>query len=263
MDFDWTTFVFEIINFLVLLAILERFVFRPLRRGITARRAAQAQREQATAQALEEATQQRAAYEQRFREIDRLRQEAMREAAEQAAAERARVLAQAREDAAAERARAQSTLAAERQAALTRMRELVVARSTDIAGHLLAQIAPGAVEHALWAQMHQAIEGRAGDIAAAWQARNDDGRGAPAQVEVTCAHAPGEDEVARLGQALAAVVGAAPRLRVREDAALVAGLVLCVGHLVLDMSVAGQLDAIRDRARALLQELPEEAEARA
>lgn len=261
MGFDWTTFVFEIINFLVLLAILERFVFRPLRRGITARRAAQAQREQATAQALEEATQQRAAYEQRFREIDRLRQEAMREAAEQAAAERARVLAQAREDAAAERARAQSTLAAERQAALTRMRELAVARSTDIAGHLLAQIAPGAVEHALWAQMHQTIEHRAGDIAAAWQAGS--GRGAPAQVEVTCAHAPGEDEIARLGQALAAVFGTAPRLRVREDAALVAGLVLCVGHLVLDMSVAGQLDAIRDRARALLQELPEEAEARA
>ena len=37
MQLDWTTFILEIVNFLVLLWILKRFFFRPVREAIARR----------------------------------------------------------------------------------------------------------------------------------------------------------------------------------------------------------------------------------
>lgn len=38
MDFDWTTFILEIINFLILIWILKHFLYRPVLKVISERR---------------------------------------------------------------------------------------------------------------------------------------------------------------------------------------------------------------------------------
>jgi F-type H+-transporting ATPase subunit b len=274
MGFDWTTFLFEVVNFLVLLGILERIVYRPLRRGIASRRRAIEEREQAATRAAEEAAAQRRASEQRMRELDRLRTETLRAATEQAAEERAHMLAQAREDAAAERARAQRVLATEREAALARVNELAIERSTELAGRLLLTLAPEAVDQALWAQMLAAIERQAEALKRALaRASEDSGAGAeqssgpmPArtaeetpEIDVICPRMPAEADMARLRELLEATLGMVPRLHVREDASLVAGVAVRLAHQVIDASLKGQLEAVRDHARALLGASPEPA----
>ncbi|MBK6515273.1 MAG: F0F1 ATP synthase subunit delta [Polyangiaceae bacterium] len=65
---------------------------------------------------------------------------------------------------------------------------------------------------------------------------------------------PDDAGMETLRAALAAALGRAPQLTVREDDALVAGIVVRIGDRVLDASIAGQLEVLRERARALLNE---------
>ena len=52
MEFDWTTFILEIINFLILVWILKRFLYRPVL-GVVARRRAGIEKTLADARRIE------------------------------------------------------------------------------------------------------------------------------------------------------------------------------------------------------------------
>jgi len=248
MQFNATTFLFEIVNFVVLLFVLQRLVFRPLKRSIDARRAEEERRAEETATKLE-ATRalERELVEER-RSLGAVRDKAVREAAEEAAAERARILAQARADAAAERSRTMTLLEAERDAAQAWVREVTVERATAAAGKMLLALAPGAVEDALRTLLLAEVARLGGALAPAGE-----GEGA-VDVELRCAKVPESVIIEAVRSAVAEALGRPARLSVREDEALIAGLVLRVGDRVLDASVAGQLEGLRDQARAILAE---------
>jgi F-type H+-transporting ATPase subunit b len=241
MGFNVTTFVFEIVNFLVLL-LLGRFVYRPLRRGIAARRQALQEREAEAKRLSAEAASLKAELDGRAQAIDDLRAQALRDASVAAADERARILEQAREDAAADRARAQHLIEAEHESSEAAIRELAITHATSLAGKLLTQLAPEALQRALF----EALLGEVEDQATAWKGDGD--LSPDEEVEVTWAKLPGEAELARLRAALQPL-----ELVHREDPSLGAGAVLRYGHRVLDASTAGQLSAFRARARALIE----------
>lgn len=247
MGFSFTTFLFEIVNFLVLMWLLRRIVYKPLRAGIEARRSELTARERAAEEEMEAAERLERELSSRSAELEELRARTLREAMEQAAEERARLLEQAREDAAAERSRAQRLLEVEREAAEAWVREVAVEHSAEVAGRLLMQLAPEAVEASLFERLLGEVERRAESLR---RAVEQDGAG---EVEVSCARPLPDADGARLRERLESVLGRAPRLVVRDDDSLVAGLVLRAGHLVLDASIAGQLDAFRDRVRSLTQ----------
>lgn len=244
MSFDLTTFVFELVNFVVLVLLLRWIAYKPLQRAIRARRAALAADDERVRVAL-------AAAEERQRALDRgladLRAEAEAErarAVEEGASERARILAQARVDAEGERARARTMVEFERQAADIWVREATIDQAAALAGKLLVDLAPEHARTVLLARLVEAIGKRAGELR----------EGASPTAEVACPHAPERDEVDRIRAALASALGRAPEVVTREQPELVAGWVLRLGAHVLDASVAGRLEVIQDRARALLGE---------
>jgi F0F1-type ATP synthase membrane subunit b/b' len=247
MSISPLTFVFEIVNFLVLLYLLQRLVFRPLKRSIDERRAEERRMsEDAKAKVLATEELGRRLEEER-RSLALVRERVVREAAEQGDEERSRILASAREDAAAEQARALKLVQAERRAAEEWVREATVDRATETAGRMLLALAPDAVEGALRERLLTEIErrGRAlstGDV------------GDRIEVEVRCAKLPEDADLERIRASLGQVLGRTPHLVVREDEALLAGIVVRVGDTVLDASVAGQLDILREQARAILAE---------
>lgn len=93
MEFNWTTFALEILNFLVLLWILKRFLYRPVKHVLTQRKAAidasldQARSMQATAEDLKRH------YVGRMAEWEVERTRARVQLADEIAAERARLMA--------------------------------------------------------------------------------------------------------------------------------------------------------------------------
>lgn len=242
MTFEWTTFVFELVNFVVLVWILRRVVYRPLKRGIEGRRQQLADREAAATARAEEADARIAAAEARKLELERLRDDIVREATDAGAAERARIVEQAQQDAAGERTRVQRLLDAEREAALAWVHDVAVHRSTEIAGRLLMALAPDTVDDALRRLLLDEI------------ARHPELQGLD-EVEVRAARRPADDALEALRAALA-TDGRAPKLVFREDESLLAGLVVRAGDQVLDASIAGQLEAFQDQARRLLDEVP-------
>lgn len=248
MGFNLTTFFFEIINFLVLLFLLQRFVYRPLRDGIAERRAALAEKEATAKQLTEEAQSRRSELEERARSIDELRAQALRDASVAAADERARILEQAREDAAADRARAQRVIEAEREASEAAIRELAITHATSLASRLLGQLAADPLDGALFDGLLAELERHGRE----W--RDDPSFSTDEEVEVTWARPPDEARLERLKAAIASSLGPGIKLVQREDGALGAGAVLRFGHWVLDASTAGQLAAFRGRARTLIEE---------
>lgn len=85
MQIDWFTFVAQIINFLILIALLKRFLYGPIQKAITNREAEiasrfeQAQKEQAAAEAA------RQGYDSQAEELATARQKLLAEAAAEAA----------------------------------------------------------------------------------------------------------------------------------------------------------------------------------
>src|SRR5271169_2235610 len=93
--FNWWTFLFEALNFVVLAYVLHRLLYRPLREAIEKRREANLRAQEAAAKARQDAL----ALEQQLREqlagAQRQRQELIHQAREQAELERRRLLAEA------------------------------------------------------------------------------------------------------------------------------------------------------------------------
>ena len=246
MGFSFTSFLFETINFVVLVWVLSRLVYRPLKKSIDDRREAQEKllrdaeaKSDAAARELDELRRKR-------EELAELRERVMREAAEDAAETRARLLGEAKEDAAAARAQGRKLLESERQAAEAAVRELAIEESTRIAARLLAELSPSALDDALIDRLAHAVRTETAPL------HRESRRGLPAVV-LRFARAPQDGDVERLRRAFAEALGAEPEISSSEDSSLVAGVVATVGAHVLDASISGNLAVLAERARELTE----------
>jgi len=256
MGFDLTTFFFELVNFGLLLWILQRVLYRPLREGIERRRAELAgQRERAAAE-RRSAQALRGEAEGRLAEIEKLRDNIIAGAREQGAKEEARILEQAREDAESERERVGRTLERERGEALVWVREATVDNAVEIAGSLLNELLPAAANavllDALVSSLGDSMSGEGEQLSA--DAASELGEGRHLSVELSMPCPPPEAELESLRSVLSRLLDRPFDFVIREDPTLIAGAVLRLGDQVLDASLSGHLTALRERARELAVE---------
>lgn len=234
MSFDWTTFAFQIVNVLVLLAILKHFLFRPVAGIIKARQeetdaaiaraeAMQAEAEAAAGQAKAEAEANAAT-----------RRDILKKAQDEAATERARLVEEAR----AEAARLIKAAQAEADELILKSEARTLARARDLAGTIAARV--------LAAQPYPATPaGYAARLAEAVAALPEDGRASmfgSGPLTLVSAQALSADDLAAVRTALAAV----PELAVTTpevvvDPALVAGLDLLAPSGVVHNSLRHDL----------------------
>ncbi len=238
-----TTFVFETINFLLLMWILVRLVYRPLREGIAARREEIAKTRQEAEHELEEAQALRGDWEEKQRELVSLRSQVRDEALEGALEERARLLEEARADAARERTRVERLLDSERRAAEDWVRTMAIERGADLAGRMLLALAPDVVDQVLCERLLDTL--RASETELARQL------GALESVEVVGARPVGPAFLDPLRELLERVADSPVEIRTSEDPSLLAGAVVRCGDTIFDGSVAGELEAFRDLAESL------------
>lgn len=129
--------IWSVINFGILLWLLNRFLYKPLLQTISAR-------EQEIRRNLEQAAADRAEAERLRKEFTEQVQTAQRqaqaiiaEATKNAQAEADRILTEAREKAAAELERAQQTIRAEKERALAELREEVAGLAVAVASKVI------------------------------------------------------------------------------------------------------------------------------
>ena len=241
MELSWSTFFLEIVNFLVLVWILERFLYRPVR-AIVARRRERIE------QTLEEARKQREAgealeaqYDARFADWAREQAAEREKLQHELVAERQRQLAALEQEIEGERSKARTLAEREQAAERAALEARAIAAGARFAARLLDRVADAHVEGRLVDAALADIESSPGDeLVAALQACT----GEDAQpVEITTAFELGEQQRGAVEQALGRLAGAEVGCRYDTDERLVAGLRMQAGAIVVEANLARELEA--------------------
>ena len=245
MDLDWTTFALEIINFLALIWILKRFLYRPVLATLAERRAGiegslnEARATEARAAALQRQ------FESRLADWEREKAAARSQFDAQMAAEHARQMEALDRALAAERQRG-AARDAHRQETL--QRELVTQSGTlarQFASALLTRLAGPEIEARLVTifveELSTLPEERLEPLRAS---RNDH---APAVL--SSAYPLSEDQRRQLSDTVEARLGKLVQLEFVEDSELLAGVRMSLGAWQLDLSLAGELSVFAEASR--------------
>lgn len=155
MRIDWWTLALEAINFLVLVWLLQRFLYKPVM-GVVARRrqevdAAFAEAEDARRETEAEAT----AYREKISAAEEERLDLIRVARAQIDEERTKVLAEARQEADGLLSKQRQAIAAERSSALEDLREGAADLAVSLATTLLREATNGSVAETFLERLRQ------------------------------------------------------------------------------------------------------------
>lgn len=237
MDFDWTTFFLEIINFLVLVWILKRFLYHPIL-GVVARRRAGIEKAMADARRIEaEAGELKQQSQRELAQWKEDKEAAQAHLREELAAERERLMAEL-EIAVAEERERRRVLEERQQADFKRaVEEHGIAQGAAFAARLLSRVATPELEARLYALLLEDLRGlRAEDKRAVADAA------APGlQLKVQSAFALDAARRAELAQALAEVAGKVLPVEYVENPELLAGFQVSIGPWILHANLRDEL----------------------
>ncbi len=248
MEFDWLTFGFEIVNFLVLVWLLHRLLYRPVLAMIQRRRDEIAAAARAAEAQQAEAEQRKAEYDRRLEDWAGERAGARRELDEELERERQRRL-QALEAELADRRRREETLAS-RQAG--QAREAAERAALALAGRFAARLLGAAAGPDVQARLVRLLVAELGGLPDARRTALREALGsATAPLQVTSAYPLDDAQRAELAEALAALTGgSAPAMTYAEDSALLAGVRLRIGAWQLGANLQDELQAFTELAPA-------------
>lgn len=235
MEIEWWTLGLQAINFLVLVWLLSRFLYRPVR-NVIAERKAQAERALSAAEAREaEAEAARATYDSDRAALRQQRQELEAEVHRNAQADAERIIEAARKEAAEIRETATSAAADERARTLEAIKGQVAAMAVDLASGLLARGGTSGAAAAI-----QAV----GDVLDELprERRDELRRDAAGQaIEVRTADEPSETDRKAWTEALRRWFGEDVRADFAIDPGLLGGVLLRLPHSELDLTWARHL----------------------
>jgi F-type H+-transporting ATPase subunit b len=238
VELNWSTFVLEIVNFLVLVWILKRFLYRPVL-DVIARRRAGIEQTLVEAKTLKaEAGEMGLRYEGRLAEWEREREDARKQLAQELDTERGRRLLALETELAQERERDQSARERREAEAMREMEGRALAQGATFAGRLLRQAAGPDLEARLVdmavADLRRLPEADLARLRERWGEHSD-------AATVASAHPLSEARRQALTEAVAAATGRAVRLSFFEQPELVAGLRITLGAWVLEANLQAEL----------------------
>lgn len=249
MELDATTFVLEIVNFLVLLWLLWRFLYKPVRSALDRRAqaaAAQAQELQARRAALDAAA---AELDGQRQALSARRAAAERDLASDMAAQRQKQLIALNRELDGEREKARARLEQE-QAKVRQQGDCAQRRraANFVAGYVRRLASPAieaAVAELFLADLaEQSEQARAVLRDGAWKERHD---GAPA-IDISTAYAAPAALRERVEAQISALLGQPARTEWRIDPALLAGICVHLPGHQLEASLRRGVDAFAAEA---------------
>ncbi len=243
MQFDWTTFILEILNFLVLVWILQRFLYRPVLAMLDSRQQRIKDETDRAEQLRHEAEALRHEYELRLANWKQQQENSRRLLDEELAQSRDSALESLQQTLADEEAKLRvrnQTLIATREATL--VREAAGAAYGQAAAMLQRLASPLLTQRILNVLLEDLQNMPESEHAALQKAAN---LLPDAAVEVISAHPLQEIERITLTETLSAAAGKTLQLTFQEDPALIAGLRAVVGECQLHANLADELAFFR------------------
>ena len=244
MSIDWTTLALQVINFAILVWLLQRFLYRPVLRAIDARRAGGDARYAEAQRLAETAKRQLTDLEAQRAGIVADRAAALAEAREQARQLVEARGAQAERDAKALLSETRQMLARERESLLAEARRSALDLSAQMAGRVLAEV-PESIRTGGW---FERIDQHLRLLPAAERAELVGELAGETSLQVVSACAISLDAEERWRARLRETLGPDIVVTFETDARLIGGTQLCFPHSTLSFSVEGALCALREEA---------------
>jgi len=245
MKFNIWTFLLQTINFIVLLYILKRLLFKPVREILQKRRdlvresLEKVELTQKEAQALKEEQQ---------AELERLKELNVRMVDEMRASvleEKKRLLAEAGRDAAERVEKAMALFEKEKAGFEEGMKERAVETVSLFSTNLLRGISDEELHRGIWRRFQNELERISKEIAA--RAMHEE----EVNIEIASAYPLGEEELGALQSAMGKEISRKVTIHQTIDETLIAGVKLRTGDMVYDCSLAGQVSAFAMRLKEI------------
>lgn len=150
MIIDWYTVAFQIINFLILVALLRIFLYRPVLKAMDEREAAIARRQEEAAEKIAAAEEEAEAYRQKTTELRRQEESLLEKAREEADAERRSLGEKARSEMAALQKRWQESFYRQQESFVIELRRQIGKQACRIARQCLQDMADAQLEEMTW-----------------------------------------------------------------------------------------------------------------
>jgi len=254
LSLDLTTIIFQVINFVVLAVILNRFVFRPVLKKAAERTAERERLARELAEERQTVAALRADLEQRQARLDEEKDKCVAHMHEEAESDRLELLKEARAEAEQMLVEAEADAYRVRQQAMDDFHEQLVGAILDISSTITARNAPPAVHDALV----QGLSDRIRELGRAEMDRVEAVRRSlgdrEAVAHITSARELSGEQEALLARTLTALADRHVNIELSIGPELVAGLKVRLGDTVIDNSLAGQLEDLRQQVSLALRE---------
>jgi len=245
MELSWSTFLLEIINFVILVWILKRFFYAPVRRVIDQRRKAieesmaQAEQKRAEARTLEEQ------YQARLSHWEQEKKQAREQLESEIAAERARMMDNLKGE--VEKAGEKARVLNERHLEdfKHQVEQQALSQATVFAARILGRTADQGVQDRLFDILINELPKVPAEDRSAIQG---DTEGAKPIVKVTSAYPINEEQRTTLEKVLSGLGEAGVACEYHTDPALIAGFRINAGALVLRANLQDELQFFSEAA---------------
>lgn len=247
MELSWSTFLLEIINFLVLVWILKRFLYKPVLEVIAQRRTSIENKLDEAQRLHDEADTLKAEYENRLVDWEKERQQARDVLAQELDEERTRQIDAVKMTLAKEREKAQVAESHQHAEAVREIEHRALQQSAQFASRLLAQAAGPELETHLFDLLLDGLSTLTNHQIDAFKAQWGE---PPEVIVVVSAYPLPEDKRQRLEDVLTRVTGLSVPVNYEQTPDLLAGLRVSVGAWVLHANVRDELKGFAEFAHA-------------
>jgi F-type H+-transporting ATPase subunit b len=238
VELTWTTFILETINFLVLVWILHRFLYRPVLNIIAKRREAVEKSLADAEQTKREAETVREQYEHRNADWQQEREAARSKLNEELEAERRKRLDELQTTLEQEREKARAADTRRLQDEQRKVEQTALQQASAFASRLLSLAAGPDLETRL---IDIAIQDLSALDEERRKALHESWTREPEEIVATSVHPIPDEQRKRLEQALAKGAGISAPVTYKQDASLLAGVRLGIGAWVLGTNLADEL----------------------
>ncbi len=244
LQINWSTLLLQILNFTVMAFVLWRFFFKPVVKILD-------ERSQKVTSALEEAerkdqeaTKMRDEYERRLTEAEEETMAMRQRAQEELARTKRQLLDETRQEIATIREKAETEIQEGRQQAVYQHRRELGRLVTTLSARMMRESAGEAYQKA---SIEQFISRLAALPKDEYRQALDDNRAEIVHVQLVSAQPLDDTSMARIEQEIRAMAGQLIEMSHKVDPALVAGATVRFGDVIIDGSVAGQLQDLQER----------------
>ena len=251
MEINWFTLVAQVVNFLILVYLLKRFLYGPITKAMD-------EREQRVADRLAEAEEKRAQadeeaqlYYARRTELEEKQEDILEEADRQAEGRRKELIEGARRETEALQARWREAVEREKAAFLADLRQRAGEQICAVTTRALRDLASQDLQE----QMVEAFIGRLHEMPVAdREALSAAVRQSGGALIVTTAVDADPETRAQVEEAVRSVVSSRATVSFRRDADLICGIELKSEGLKLSWNIAEYMDSLRDSVAQALDE---------